>query len=355
MTSPTAAAADPSPSRWPAVTRAETGQQHMTPAQRRTQATICRPRRPIGASDSRQPTPAESPVARTVLSTPGTRTRRGGAASGRRPPRQHPPESVTQPEATRGRLRPAIRELLLVAGLFLAYRLGRQIISGHVGEATANAASVWRLERRLHLPSELTVQHALLRHDWLVTAANSYYAYVHFPATAAVLIWLYLFRPQLYRSTRRILAWLTATALIAHVLFPLAPARLVPATGLLDTGALYGPSVYGPPDTDTLTNQYAAMPSLHVGWALTVAVALVAAGRGRWRCLWLAHPLITLLVVVSTGNHYWLDALVAVTMLAATAALVLRFRRRWLRRSTRCSDSSGDEKPHATRLAITDS
>ncbi|WP_239083422.1 phosphatase PAP2 family protein [Asanoa ishikariensis] len=215
---------------------------------------------------------------------------------------------------------------MLVVALFLAYKPGRQIISGHAGEATANAASVWRLERWLHLPSELTVQHTLLGHGWLVTAADSYYAYVHFPATAAVLIWLYLFRAPLYLRTRRVLAWLTAAALVVHVWFPLAPGRLVPATGLLDTGALFGPSVYGPPDTDTLTNQYAAMPSLHVGWALAVAVALVAAGRGRWRWLWLAHPLITLLVVVSTGNHYWLDAIVAVAMLAATAALVLRHR-----------------------------
>jgi hypothetical protein len=282
----------------------------MTPVRRRTRTTACRPRR---SSDSRQRAPA--PVAR--------------GRGGRRPPRQRPPASVPPPEARRGRLRPAIRELLLVAALFLAYKVGRQIISGQVGEALSNAASVWRLERGLHLPSELTVQHALLSHGWLVTAADSYYAYVHFPATAAVLIWLFLFRSRLYRSTRRILAWLTAAALIVHLVFPLAPGRLVPATGLLDTGALFGPSVYGPPDTDTLTNQYAAMPSLHVGWALTVAVALVVAGRSRWRYLWLAHPLITVLVVVSTGNHYWLDAIVAVAMLAATAALVHRIHLRW--------------------------
>ncbi|SNS76397.1 PAP2 superfamily protein [Asanoa hainanensis] len=233
------------------------------------------------------------------------------------------PRPVPEPPIRRSRWRPAILELLLVVVLFLAYKAGRQVISGHVGEATKNATSVWRFERWLHLPSELSVQHALLSHDWLVTAADSYYAYVHFPATAAVLIWLYLRRAQLYRTTRRTLAWLTAAALVVHVWFPLAPGRLVPATGLLDTGAVYGPSVYGPPDTDTLTNQYAAMPSLHVGWALVVAVALVAAGRSRWRWLWLAHPLITLLVVVSTGNHYWLDAIVAVAMVAVTAALVL--------------------------------
>ncbi|MEV4534433.1 phosphatase PAP2 family protein [Asanoa sp. NPDC049518] len=249
------------------------------------------------------------------------RAHRAGGTDSRRGPRP-----VTEHEASPGRLRAAIRELMLVAVLFLAYKVGRQVISGHVGEATANATSVWHLERWLRLPSELSVQHALLSHHWLVVAADSYYAYVHFPATAAVLIWLYVFRSRLYRSTRRTLAWLTAAALVVHVWFPLAPGRLVPATGLVDTGAVYGPSVYGPPDTDTLTNQYAAMPSLHVGWALAVAVALVVATRGRWRWLWLAHPLTTLLVVVSTGNHYWLDAVVAVAMLGVTATLVLPHR-----------------------------
>ncbi|GAB3960391.1 hypothetical protein GCM10027614_82130 [Micromonospora vulcania] len=91
---------------------------------------------------------------------------------------------------------------------------------------------------------------------------------------------------------------------------------------MVDTGRAYGPAVYGPPDTDALSNQYAAMPSLHVGWAIAVAVALVAVTRGRPRWLWLAHPLATLLVVVSTGNHYWLDGIVAAIMLAAVCLLL---------------------------------
>jgi hypothetical protein len=73
-----------------------------------------------------------------------------------------------------------------------------------------------------------------------------------------------------------------------------------------------------------MANQYAAMPSLHVGWALAVAIALIAAHRGRGRWFWLAHPLITLLVVVATGNHYWLDALVAVALLGAVLLILPR-------------------------------
>ena len=93
------------------------------------------------------------------------------------------------------------------------------------------------------------------------------------------------------------------------------------AARIVDTGKLLGPAVYGPPSTDTLSNQYAAMPSLHVGWALAVAIALVGATRGRWRWLWLAHPVVTLLVVVVTGNHYWLDAIVATALLGVVLAV----------------------------------
>jgi hypothetical protein len=222
------------------------------------------------------------------------------------------------------RLRSMTGEFFLVAFLFLAYKGIRLLVSGHADQAMANAATVWHLERWLHLPSELAAQQAVAGQHWLVLAANCYYAYVHFPATVACLIWLYVRRPMLYRRTRRILAGVTAAALVFHIWFPLAPPRLVSSTGLVDTGTIFGPAVYGPPDTDTLSNQYAAMPSLHVGWALAVAVALVTATRGRFRWLWLAHPVITLAVVVTTGNHYWLDAIVAVALLVAVSALVER-------------------------------
>jgi membrane-associated phospholipid phosphatase len=218
----------------------------------------------------------------------------------------------------------AAREILLVVALFLAYKIGRLAADGHVGEALANAQHVWQLERFLHLPSEYSLQHLILSQEWLVKAANCYYAYVHFPATAAGLIFLYIWRRDRYVPTRRLLAWLTAGALVVHLLMPLAPPRMLTAIGMVDTGRLYGPAVYGSPSTDTLTNQYAAMPSLHVAWAVVVALAMIGAtrSRSRWRWLWLAHPAITLFVVVVTGNHYWLDAIVALVLLAAVAAVL---------------------------------
>jgi len=216
----------------------------------------------------------------------------------------------------RGVARPRpLPELLLVAGLFVAYKLGRLAISGDVSRAYANAAALWHLERAWDLPSEAALQHAALGWPWLIRVADVYYAVLHFPVTAGLLLWTYWRRPGLYRWTRTMLALLTAGAFVVHWLVPLAPPRLLAATGMIDTGDTFGPSVYGDPDDDTLSNQFAAMPSLHVGWALAVAVTLVVAHRGRWRWLWLGYPVLTLAAVVVTANHYWLDAAVAVAML----------------------------------------
>ncbi|MFI6010984.1 phosphatase PAP2 family protein [Streptomyces sp. NPDC051243] len=235
--------------------------------------------------------------------------------NGRTEPAEAETDAIARP--------PLVRELLLVAGLFLLYKLGRQLAAGHTGEAFRNADRVWNLERAVHLPGEGSVQNLLLHGDALVHLANTYYATVHFPATAAFLVWLYLRRPAHYVWARRVLAAVTAAALVVHLAFPLAPPRMPAAAGLIDTGQVYGPSVYGSPETDHLSNQFAAMPSLHFGWALMVAIGLIVATRSRWRWLWLLHPLLTLLVIVGTANHYWLDAIVATAMLGVALAVIL--------------------------------
>ncbi|MEV6246717.1 phosphatase PAP2 family protein [Streptomyces sp. NPDC051742] len=211
---------------------------------------------------------------------------------------------------------PLLRELALVTALFLVYKCGRLFANGHETRAFRNADRVWDAERAIHLPSEETIQQLLLHGEPLIRAANTYYAAVHFPATLAFLVWLYLRRPAHYVWSRRVLALLTGAALALHLLMPLAPPRLLAAGGLVDTARIYGPSVYGAtPETDSMANQFAAMPSLHFGWALMVAIGLIAATRSRLRILWLLHPLLTLLVIVGTANHYWFDALAAAALL----------------------------------------
>ncbi|MGC4982911.1 phosphatase PAP2 family protein [Streptomyces sp. DT193] len=252
--------------------------------------------------------------------TPSAASHDAAARTRPRPHAQARPD--TRPDDTAARP-PLLRELLLVVGLFVVYKAGRLLATGRTDEAFADAHSVWGWERSLRLPDEGSVQTALLHSDTLVHLANTYYATVHFPATAAFLVWLYLRRPAHYVWARRILALVTAAALAGHLAFPLAPPRLLAETGLVDTGQVYGPTVYGAhPAADALANQFAAMPSLHFGWALMVAIGLIAATRSRLRALWLLHPLLTLLVIVGTANHYWLDAIVATALLCVALAVV---------------------------------
>ncbi|WP_240796564.1 phosphatase PAP2 family protein [Streptomyces sp. RFCAC02] len=217
---------------------------------------------------------------------------------------------------------PLVRELLLVTALYLAYKFGRRVANGQFADAYDNAHLVWDLERALHLPSEGWVQDLLMHSEPVIRFINVYYATVHFPAMLVFLVWMYWRRPGHYLWVRWVLTWLTAAALVLHLLVPLAPPRLFRPSGLLDTGRIFGPAVYGKPEADSMANQFAAMPSLHVGWALVIAIALIVSCRSRLRWLWLLHPAITVLAVVSTGHHYWMDGIVAATFLALILAVL---------------------------------
>jgi len=223
----------------------------------------------------------------------------------------------------------------LVASLFLAYRLGRLAITGHDQLAVTNAWWVWDIERTLRLPDEELFQQWALQWPDLLRAANWYYVGVHFPLTAAFLIWGWLRRPpEEYRYARRLLSLLTGLALIVHVVMPLAPPRMLSSLGFLDTMAVFGPSAYGD-SSATIANQFAAMPSLHVGWALLIAIVVVQTAHSRWRWIVVFHPLLTVMVVVATANHYWVDAIAAALLLLVAIVVVPQpygpsFLSRWL-------------------------
>ena len=218
----------------------------------------------------------------------------------------------TSPASTRPGL---LREIILLVTLFVGYRLARLAIAGHDDLAIANAWQVWDVERLMHLPDEETLQDWVLQWPDILKAANWYYVIVHFPITLAFLAWGWLRRPPPeYRWARRSIITVTAFALVLHTAMPLAPPRMLSSLGFLDTMAAFGPSAYDG-GAATVANQFAAMPSLHVGWALLIAVVVVRTARTRWRWLIIAHPVLTTLVVVVTANHYWIDALVAALLL----------------------------------------
>jgi hypothetical protein len=214
-----------------------------------------------------------------------------------------------------------VREAVLLATMFLVYSAGRQFAAKHTGSAFGHAHEVLSFQRWLHLPDEASIQHAALQVPHLVEGANLYYASVHAPLTGAVLLWLSIWRPKAYSHVRWTIVALTGLALAGHILFPLAPPRMM--QGFVDTGLRFGQSVYGPDASGGPANQFAAMPSLHVGWAALIALSMILITRSKWRWLWLLHPIITFGVVVVTANHYWLDGIVVLILLGITLPLLL--------------------------------
>jgi hypothetical protein len=226
------------------------------------------------------------------------------------------PTPVHSP-STRTQLRRLAHEAAVIVAMLFAYDLGRYLAARHVGMAFEHAETVWQLERWLHLPNELMLQSWVLDGSTdLMHAANIYYAGMHFPVTLLALMWLFFLRPSHYLWARRALVTATAVALVIEFVYPLAPPRMLTDLGFVDAAERMGESVYDAPGVSGLTNQFAAMPSLHVGWALLVAIVLISASQSRWRWVFVAHPVLTALVVVVTANHYWLDGIVG-------AALVL--------------------------------
>ncbi|GAA4142933.1 phosphatase PAP2 family protein [Phytohabitans flavus] len=219
-------------------------------------------------------------------------------------------------------MRELVIEVVLIASMMVIYQGIRHLADGQMGVAFRHADWIWEVERALRLPSEAMIQHWAL--SWGATArlANLYYVGVHFPGTIAAMVWLWVRHRPDYLRMRTEMAVLTGAALFVHVIFPLAPPRLVSGFGMVDTMISTGPSAYPDSSTAGVANQFAAMPSLHVGWALLVAIAVIRVTSSRWRWLALAHPALTVSVVVITANHYWLDGIVAAILLMGAIHLV---------------------------------
>jgi PAP2 superfamily len=230
-----------------------------------------------------------------------------------------------EPAADRRDRPRVLPEVALVVGLWFVYNAGRFLAARHTGRAYANAGTVWRLERRLWLPDEAAGQRFLLSHCLgAVRLADDYYRWVHLPATVVVLAVLFRFRPAGYVWVRTAMAYATGVAMVIHIVWPVAPPRMLPRLGFVDTALRFGQSAYGPRGHDHLANEFAAMPSLHVGWAVMLAVAVIATFRTRWRWLALAHPVVTVLVVVVTANHFWLDGVAGTALALAGLAAAPR-------------------------------
>ena len=217
-------------------------------------------------------------------------------------------------------------DLLLQFGLFFAVYQGYQVVRGlseaREGIAFANAERIIDVERSLGLFFEQGLQSAVLNLTWLVDGANWMYMNSHFIVTTSFLAWLYLFRNEHFYFVRNMFMVAMLLALTGYLLYPTAPPRLVPGEGFVDTIATFTAIDTDSDSVGLLVNKYAAVPSMHIGFATMIAVPAVLLVRNRIaKAAWMVYPLLVLFVVVVTGNHFWLDAAIGASV-AAVSALV---------------------------------
>lgn len=209
-------------------------------------------------------------------------------------------------------------EILLIAVSYWTYSLIRNAVPEQKAAALANADWIWKVEQTLGFAVEEKVNHAVNSVTWLVVGMNYYYATLHFVMTIGVLVWIYRFHPGRYAATRLVLFATTGVALVGYYFYPLAPPRLMNGQNFIDTVLVHhtwGSMASG--NLKHMSNQYAAMPSMHIGWSLWCGLTIFAVASAPWaRILGLLYPTATLVVIVSTANHFWLDAVGGMLCLA---------------------------------------
>jgi hypothetical protein len=230
-------------------------------------------------------------------------------------PRRRRPFALL-PERIRAIRRPRWwQEVVFVLAVYYLYSLVRNAAPSHETGAFNRSSHVLSIERFLHLDIEHSANHLVASHAWLAYTCDYYYATLHFIVTIGVLVWLYVKHPLRYRSIRSVLIVTNLTALVGFWFVSLAPPRMLP--GFVDTLVKFhtwGSIASG--DIAKESNQFAAMPSLHVGWALWCGIAIVTLAERRWvRVLGALYPLCTIFVVLGTANHYVLDAIGGVVAL----------------------------------------
>jgi hypothetical protein len=225
----------------------------------------------------------------------------------------------------RRRTRPLLLgEIAVVVLLVGVYDRVRDIASTRAGMAMTDATRVLDVERWLHIDIEHGLNNWLAGHLDLELAASWYYQVMHLTVTLVVLVLLYALRPNIYRSARTALIGVNVLGLLVFWLLPVAPPRLLP--GFIDSQVVTGVAVHS---AHVSPDVYAAMPSLHVGWATWVLLQVWAATTRRsLRTAAATHLALTIVIVIATANHFTLDVIAGAVVALLAAALSLPTRSR---------------------------
>jgi hypothetical protein len=236
---------------------------------------------------------------------------------------------------------PYLQESAIVAGLYALWQLAASVSLLGTSGAFARGRWIERVQRSAHLPSERSLQHLIADQSLIAQLCNLYYAAMHFGVLGVFLLWLFVRHRDRYAEVRTALVLLTAACLLIQ-LIPVAPPRLFPDLGFVDVAAKYGQSVYNL--SGITVDELGAMPSVHVGWALLVAWAVLRFGTGRHRWWILLHPVVTVFVVAATGNHFWLDGIAAGLLLVPSVMAARLFTGADHRDAGRTGIGHGDER-----------
>jgi hypothetical protein len=234
----------------------------------------------------------------------------------------------------------ALRQLLLFAGAYYAYRLVRGVVDGQATLAFENARNLVDLERTMGLFFEPGLQAWASGQNWIVTAANWMYVNSHFVITTTFLVWLYIARNYAFYYVRNMFMIAMGLALVGYLVYPTAPPRYLPEWGFTDTVAAFVGDA-AEQSANVLYNPFAAVPSMHVAFALMIAIPAIKLVRHRAiKVAWALYPLVVTFVVMVTANHFWVDAALGamVAAVSATAASCALGRARpdaWAWRSAR--------------------
>lgn len=224
-------------------------------------------------------------------------------------------------------------EFAVLVGVFAVYQHTAYLAHGKTAGAFANATDIWNLERSLHLPSEVAVQHLTAGWPAVERTLNWYYGYMHLNVMTAFVVWMWWRHRERYALLRNTVA-ITTLACVLIQMVPVAPPRMFPDLGFVDTAKVYGQSVY----TDGgIADQLGAMPSIHVAWAGIVGLFGAWAVGRKWGWVFVLHFLAVSYVVVATANHWWLDGIVGLAVMVAVMAVLLPIHR-WLRRRALARD-----------------
>ncbi|MDZ7727650.1 MAG: phosphatase PAP2 family protein [Dehalococcoidia bacterium] len=233
-----------------------------------------------------------------------------------------------------------ISEAVLVVPAFLVYFTIRAAVVSQAGTALVNAYEIIALERALGLYWELEMQSWILDSYASIRVMNWVYFWGHMPAIIVFAVWLWTWHRPTYLLMRNAFLVAGAIGVVMYATYPLAPPRLVPFEGYVDTMALFDRVSYQAQETRAFVNPYAAMPSLHFGWAMLLGGAVAWVGRRNPLLVFVgvAWPVLMFLAIVLTGNHFILDAVAGAIVSLAGLGIAYHLHRAqpalvaWLRR-----------------------